>query len=64
MDTEILFYVPPQRTEAGTMPGFYECVSPRYAPDVRAMGGRDVSNDPQAWRDYEAQLRAENECYL
>jgi hypothetical protein len=60
-----LFYFPPADTGEGIMPGYYwEARSAAERVQMSADGGRDVSGDAGAWREYERRAQAENECYL
>jgi len=49
--TESLFWVPPQHTDVGVMPGFYmRATTEEERQALIAMGARDVSDDPEAWK--------------
>lgn len=62
---EFLIYFRPLETEQGTAPGYYEIANSRAdaAAAVR-YGGRDVTESPEDWQEFERQNRADNLNYL
>ena len=56
-----LFFFPDTPTEMGVRPFFYDAVHPDQAAGAIAAGGLDVSDDPQAWIQFEKQIAYEYE---
>lgn len=56
MESELLFYFPDRVTSDGVLPAFYDVIAPSMVRDALALGGKDVSDDAQAWSEFNHQV--------